>query len=212
MVTALATVILAVLTAVYVWLTHKLLRAQSDPYVVVYASSDELRPSLIEIVIQNVGRAVARNVRFEFSRPMFWRAYGTTENNAVPAEEMVDGPLITGIPALAPGGMRRITWGQFGGLTKALGADTITVTTKFWGSRDRDLPPVVSELDVRSFARTDISERDPILRLFREVKKLRETLKSIEATLSNALSRNALPGTDKRRRSTSESASHDEPI
>ncbi len=179
MITAAATVILAVLTGIYVWLTHKLLRAQSEPHVVLYARSDELRPGLIELVIHNLGRTVARDVRFEFSRPMVWRAYGMAEQDAKPGEPMTDGPLMTGIPALGPGEMRRITWGQYGGLKKELGDAKITVTTRFKGSRKNDLPPVVSELDVLSFAHTDISERDPTLRLVGEVRELRKTLESI---------------------------------
>lgn len=87
MVTVAATILLTILTGVYVWLTYKILRAQSDPHVVVYARSDELRPSVIEIVIQNVGRTVARNVRFEFSQPILWRVFGITEREAVLANQ-----------------------------------------------------------------------------------------------------------------------------
>lgn len=187
MITAAATVVLAVLTAIYVWLTHKLLRAQSDPYVVVYARSDELRPGLIELVIQNLGKTVARDVRFQFSRPMFWRAFGMTDDDARPGEPMAHGPLVTGIPALGPGEMRRITWGQFGGLRKALGDTSIVVTTRFKGSGSTELPPVVSELDVKSFATTDIAERDPTLRLVGEVRKLREAVESLERIVSRVL-------------------------
>src|SRR6266545_4754993 len=185
MVTAAATVVLAVLTGLYVWLTHKLLRAQSEPHVVLYARSDELRPGLIELVIQNVGRAVARDVRFEFSQPMVWRAYGMSEAEAKEAQPLADGPLVAGIPALGPGEMRRITWGQFGGLKKALGDATITVTTRFKGSGKKDLPVSRSHLDVSSFAHTDISERDPTLRLGREVRELGKTLQSIQKTLED---------------------------
>src|SRR5207249_12291461 len=132
-ITALTTVVLAILTGVYVWLTYGILRAQSDPHVVIYARSDELRPTIIELVIQNVGRSIATDVRFEFSRPMFWHAYGITEDQAQPPQPMEDGPLVTGIPALGPGEMRRITWGQFGGLKRALGDEVITATVRFRG-------------------------------------------------------------------------------
>jgi len=82
--------------------------------------------------------------------------------------------------------MRRITWGQYGGLKKELGDAKITVTTRFKGSGKKDLPAVVSQLDVLSFAHTDISERDPTLRLVREVRELRETLASIHRDVREA--------------------------
>jgi len=186
-ITAVATVVLAILTAVYIWLTHGLLRAQLDPHVVIYARADELRPSIIELVIHNLGRTIATDVRFEFSRPMFWRAFGVTEEQAQLPQPMEDGPLVTGIPALGPGEMRRITWGQFGGLKRALGDEVITATVRFRGARKRELAPVFSKLDVRSFAHTDISERDPMMRLVREVEELRKNIASLERSLTAAL-------------------------
>jgi hypothetical protein len=183
---AVATVVLAILTGVYVWLTHGLLRAQSDPHVVLYARSDELRPTIIELVIHNVGHTVAKDITFEFSRPMFWRAFGVTEKEARPAEPMKGGPLITGIPALGPNEMRRITWGQYGGLKSALGDEVITATVKFRGPRSRAMESA-AVLDIKSFGYTDISTRDPALRLVDEVKKLNGSIASLERNLIAAL-------------------------
>jgi len=179
-----ATVILAILTGAYVWLTYRLLKAQSDPHVVLYARSDDWRPSIIELVIQNVGRSVASDITFEFSRPMFWRAYGTDSKTAGEAVPMSEGPLVTGIPALGPGEIRRITWGQFGGLKRQLQHEVIKATVRFRDSRGRTLSPVVSQLDVRSFEHTDISERDPALRLVRVVERLQGDISSINQLLA----------------------------
>jgi hypothetical protein len=44
-----------------------------------------------------------------------------TEEAAQPPKELKTGPLVTGIPALAPGGRRILTWGQYGGLKKVIG-------------------------------------------------------------------------------------------
>jgi hypothetical protein len=188
-VTAIATVVLAVLTGFYVWFTYGLLRTQIAPHVVIYARSDELRPTLIELVIQNVGRGVATDVRFEFSRPMFHRAYGVTEEEAQahPPRPIDAGALVTGIPALGPGEMRRITWGQFGGLKRALGDEVITATVRFREQGGRECRPVVTQLDVRSFTHTDASERDPMLKLVREMGELRESVASLERGLTTAL-------------------------
>ncbi len=56
---------MAVATIVRVALTHQLVRAQTDPYVIVYARFDGTH---ILLVIENVGDGIAKDVRFELSR------------------------------------------------------------------------------------------------------------------------------------------------
>jgi len=182
---AVATVVLAALTGVYVWVTHRILRAQTDPHVVVYVRADENRPSLIEIVIENVGRTVAGDVRFELSQPLV-RAYGVSKK-APPTETrpLEGGPLASGIPALGPGGTRRILWGQYGGLRHLLGDGRVTVTARF-KSGTRELPPVVSVLDVRSFEETDASA-PPEVRLLEELRRLTVAVERIEQTANRLL-------------------------
>jgi hypothetical protein len=112
-----ATVLLAILTAVYVvltaryvCLTRKLVRAQSDACVIAYTQeTDEGGVSFIQIVIENIGRGTARDVRIERSENVEddkWR-------------EFLDGPticpalrttLLRGVPILRPGGKVVIRW------------------------------------------------------------------------------------------------------
>lgn len=181
-VVAVATVVLAVLTGMYVWLTHALLRAQTDPHVVVYARDDRDRPTIIEIVIENVGRTVAQDVRFEVSQPLV-RAYGVSPKDPPSETRPLDtGPLVSGIPALGPGGTRRLLWGQFGGLRHLLGDGTVTVTARFKRGT-RELPPVVCLLDVRSFDATDASTSPPV-RLVEEMHRLTAAIERLERGVS----------------------------
>ena len=69
-----STIILAFLTGIYVVLTRRLVRAQSDPCVIVFARHDHSRPTFIQIVIKNVGRSLARDVHFTLSAPVPKRA------------------------------------------------------------------------------------------------------------------------------------------
>src|SRR5262245_40936128 len=112
--TVVATVALAGLTSWYVALTHRLVRSQTDPYVVVYVRHDESRPSIMLIVIENAGRSLARDVTFVLSRSIPHRAFGVDEASARarPIQQMTRGPLITGVPALGPGERRELVWGQ----------------------------------------------------------------------------------------------------
>lgn len=144
----------AAFAAVYVWLTFRLVRSQTDPHVVVYVKHDESRPTILIIVIENVGGGLATGISFETSRPVPTAAWGVGVEEASPAETMVRGPLIDGIPTLGPRDCRKITWGQFGGLKRALNDVPIDVTCKFHRGK-RQMPETTSHLEVNSFSDTD---------------------------------------------------------
>jgi hypothetical protein len=160
-VSSIATALAAVLAAVYVIFTYRLLKVQQDqsaPCVVVYTQHDNARSTIIMIIIENIGRSMARDVRFELDRRIPLHAFGL-ERLAGSTEEMDSGPLVRGIPALAPGETRRITWGQYGGLREALGGIPVKVTSRFkYGPREMD--PVDCVLEVESFHYEELVDTD----------------------------------------------------
>ena len=93
-------------------------RSQVDPHVIVYATHDDRRPGIILLIIENIGKSVAKEVQFEFSKFFPQDAFGF--ENAPQPQPLNKGPLFTGIPSLGPGAKRIITWGQYGGIHKAL--------------------------------------------------------------------------------------------
>lgn len=126
-ITVIANVVLVIVTAVYVSLTHQLLRAQTVPCIVVYAQN---RPDLemrrmIEIVIENIGNGVARDVRFRLSEKIPCRFLGN-------GEWMNEGPLIEGISALCPRQKRVMLWGIYDELHEKIGDRKIQVTATFY--------------------------------------------------------------------------------
>jgi len=181
---ALASLLAALAAGIYTWLTFRLVRSQSEPHVVVYAHHDDARPSLIEIVVKNIGHGLATNVSFGTSRPLPHRAFGVSVDTATPGATMSEGPLITGIPALAPGETRKILWGQFGGLQKVLAGETITVTCRYFHLHRR-MADSVCYLEVHSFEATDASENE-LTRLVGEVRRLADSAAAIERKLPNS--------------------------
>ena len=152
-VTAVATIVLAILTYRYVKLTRKILATQSEPCVILTVVHDDDRATVLQLVARNVGTGLAHDIRFEFSRPLPSRAFGLSESDAKEVTEMKDGPLIDGIPALGPGECRKIDWGQYGGLVAALGNEPILATCKF--KKDgKEMRPTQCPLDVASFVGT----------------------------------------------------------
>ncbi len=120
----------------------------------MHVKPDETRPTTQQIVVENIGRGLAGDIRFQASRPIPSRAWGVTVEDAVAAEEMSDGPLIHGIGALGPGDSRKITWGQYGGLMKALGNQEIVLTYGYTDGR-RAMPGSTAVLEYRSFTDVD---------------------------------------------------------
>jgi hypothetical protein len=155
------------------------LKSQRDPEVLVYAVPDPRRPSIINLVIENIGKGVARDVRFETNRSIPQRAFGF-EDAAEPMA-MEDGPLIRGISFFAAGEKRVITWGQFGGLRKGLGNDVLDITALYlsyptlrFSARNHK---ITSRIDIKSFAGTDASDQN-------WDKKAAEQLEDISKTLA----------------------------
>ncbi len=154
-----AAVVLALLTGWYVMLTRKILESQSDPHVIFTVKHDKDRPSLLQLVVRNAGNGLARDIRFEFSRPVPSRAFGLDikETKKRKFDYMTSGPLINGIPALGPGETREIDWGQYAGLRAALGDEPISVICKF-KKNTKEMTPTEFILEVDSFAGTTAAE------------------------------------------------------
>lgn len=156
---ALAAVGSALGAAIYTWLTYRLVRGQSEPNVVMYVRHDNSRPTMLQIVVENIGRGLASNVRFEPSRPIPHRTFGVSTDTAKSPESarMPHGPLVVGIPTLGPGDSRIIDWGQFGGLNIAIGEAPIDVIVRYKHGK-KEMPPVTAHLEVASFEGTNASE------------------------------------------------------
>jgi hypothetical protein len=142
---------------------YLLLREQHDPQVIVYAIADKRRPSVINLVIKNIGRGVAHNVVFESSEPIPEKAFGF--DGAKVPDAMKSGPFVTGIPMLHPEESRILTWGQYGGLKAAGLSERDLFVTAIYRSKPRlrltdGMHKSVSVISVKSFESTDASDHN----------------------------------------------------
>lgn len=159
-------------------------RSQSDPDVVVHVATDEQRPTMILILIENLGNASAQDVSFSTSGVVPSRAFGLAADTAADAPPMQSGPLISGIPFFPPGGKRVITWGQYGGLSKALAGETILVTATF-SSHHIGLPWKLTHtatfpLEIASFAETDASDQRYLKQIAEHTKALVKAVEGLK--------------------------------
>ena len=163
-------------------LNYWLVRSSHDPHVVVYSASDPDRSTGLVLVVKNVGRGLAYDIRFDTSEPIPWKAWGVNEKEAKTSEVMEEGPLVDGIPLLAPQESRVMNWGQFGGLKAALNGRSIRITATYesrgvlpWNPTEHMTESVV---EVDSFAGT-VAHELPLISIQRELAKIRQTLDSL---------------------------------
>ncbi|MBU1059064.1 MAG: hypothetical protein KJ804_12195 [Proteobacteria bacterium] len=176
-ITAVATLLLAILTFIYVRLTRSILATHSDPCVVLTVVHDPEHATILQLVARNVGAGLAYDIRFEFSHSLPEKAFGLTVADAKNAKKMTTGPLINGIPALGPGESRKIDWGQYGGLMAAIGDSDIIATCRF-KKNNKEMPPTKCPLDVKSFVGT-ISTEAPMAKTARELAKISKSIQDI---------------------------------
>ena len=104
-ITAIATVVLTVITFWYVWLTRKILKSNNQPEVLVYLFPSEGYSYQINLNIQNIGTGFASDIRFLYDSSLISNA--SFLNN--PFEELK--LFKSGIDYLGPG--KKIDLGLF---------------------------------------------------------------------------------------------------
>lgn len=158
-------------------------RVAARPSVLVYTRQDPSSPSILQIVIENVGGGTARDVRFKLSRPIPIRAFGLTVEDAEKRREptMQDFLLQAPIPALPAGARRVIDWGQYGGLYRAIGDKAIGVRARYKGG-GRKLKSV-SRLEVASFFGCAGSDRGVGREVAKVLGKIDRTLCSLNSNV-----------------------------
>ncbi|HEX9670191.1 MAG TPA: hypothetical protein VGC93_11990 [Thermoanaerobaculia bacterium] len=181
---ALAASASALFAALYTWLTYRMVRVLSEANVVVYVHHDESRSTLLQIIVENVGNGLATDVRFRPSRPIPEHAFGFNDQDIRDASQMSSGPLITGIPTLGPRDTRKITWGQYGGLKRALGDEPIVLRFDYVtaGRRVREREAI---LEIHSFESTDAVDSEGA-RVIKELKKIAGALEAVVRELRDS--------------------------
>jgi hypothetical protein len=180
-----ATVGLVGISVVATIVNYLAVRASADPHVIVYASADMSRSTFIQLIIENTGKRVAKNVRFSLSEPIPNRTAGGHGQNAVGAGNMDAGPLFSGIPALGPGAKRMMLWGSFLTLHSILGDRTVTVKAEFESDPLLGFGPmtdheVVSILEIQSFWDTDAVDPDGARRSAKQLERIADLLEKRE--------------------------------
>lgn len=167
----------AVCSAIAVWRANQITRdafkwqqSLDAPDVRVRAAPDPDRKTILLIIIENVGGSIAYDVHFEIDRELPQNAYGIAGPDRS-FEPMSDGPLVTGIPALAPRDPRRLSWGQYGGLVSHFGKGFAKVTARYRDDQGK-VRSSLSVLDVVSWEHTDASDNTSLTQIVEQLRKI----------------------------------------
>lgn len=175
-------VFMALIATASIIVTYAVFRSSTDPVVIVYADPDLKRPSIVNLIIKNIGNGAAHSIKFKPTRPLPCEAFSIEVPEKMPAP-MEAGPIITGIPFLAPGQQITLTWGQYGGLYKYIGDEPIRVETQYYAAGkarfySRRLS-ATSSLDVRTFERSESAEHGYGPSLVKEFKALNKSFVAV---------------------------------
>lgn len=178
-------VFMALIAAASAVITYAVYRSSTDPEVIVYADTDKKRPTIIILIIENIGKGPAENISFKTSRDLPEKAFSIEEPQIMP-KTMMSGPIVNGVPFLAPSQKIVVTWGQYGGLKKYIGGNNIVVTaqykranSKFWSNKMYSS----SQLFVEAFYGTDISDSSWDKKISETLIKTNEQLQNIDKSI-----------------------------
>jgi len=166
--------------------TYSVFRSSTDPVVIVYADPDLKRPSVVNLIIRNIGNGAAHSIKFKLTKPLPYNAFSIDEPKEMP-EIMQVGPIVTGIPFLAPAQQITLSWGQYGGLYKYIGDKPIQVQSLYYAAGkykfySRRLS-AISSLDIRMFERSESSEYGYGPNLVKELKTLNNSLATVSESV-----------------------------
>lgn len=182
-----SSMILVLIAVMTTYINYKIFRLQTDPDVIVYSMPDPNRQTIINLVIENIGKGVAKNIKFNSNKPIPCRAFGMDNNAPVP-KEMSTGPLVIGIPELGPNSKRVITWGQYYGLLKGLGGEIITITADYSAKKVFLKAPKFKStfsLDIKSFEGTDASDQNWDKKAAESLGNIADSIKQIASFMKN---------------------------
>ena len=163
-------------------ITYLVYRAATDPEVIVYATPDPRRPTVFNLIIKNIGKGPAIDIKFKTSKVLPDQAWSIKIPDEIP-KPMTDGPLVTGVSYLAPDQELIITWGQYGGIKRSLGDSAIEV--KSICKRRRIFRPstpsvvYISKLDITQFETSDAGDYNWGAKLVKSVDNLNNEVSKI---------------------------------
>ncbi|WP_026438509.1 hypothetical protein [Acinetobacter towneri] len=150
--------------------------------VVVYAQIDKRRQTIINLIIHNIGKGIAKDIKFICPTGIPEKAYGISGLNE--SLKLYDsGAFVNGLPILFPDEKLVYSWGQYGGLKEALNGKPLEIEITFFSRTNlqlirRKIKNKVA-IDPTAFEGVDISESNFERDVKTSLKDIAESLKNM---------------------------------
>ncbi len=155
---------LVIATGVYVYLTYWILRSQTDPCVIAYTKPNSACDQILDIVIENIGKGIARDVRFGPSRgeEQKWERF---KNGVTCTEGFSRSAIVNGVSVLQPGGKIVVRWNRFDSISlEYFKGDGLQIECRCkrhqWGWGPKEIYPVPSTLFVAPHGNQEMIQSD----------------------------------------------------
>lgn len=161
------------------FISYLIYKDNSSPDIIVYLEQDNDAKTIINLVIKNIGKSPAKDIKFSTDKKLPQRAYA----GELPTE-MTGGALITGIAFLAPGASRVSMLGNYQGLNGWLKGEVVNVKTTFYKANSRSLYKTAvvntSCLEVHSFANNSSSDNSTGSKIVTELRNINKSIVKIK--------------------------------
>ena len=165
----LVSIFMAIVAIAATSISYSVYYANSNPDVIVHLEQNPESKTVLNLIIENIGNGSAKNISFSTEKPLPQEAFNQ------PIQEMSKGPIITGIPYLAPGSSRTLMLGMYRGLEKWLNDESIIINIEC----ERKSPIfgltkkvyTSSSIDVYSFLAVEASDNSNSKKNSRRVKE-----------------------------------------
>lgn len=160
-------------------ITYVLFNKQQDAEIIVYIAPSQVNYQCIDLVVENIGNGLARNVSFTTDKPIPKSAFGFEQGGGNDITMFDDGVFINGIAYFFPKEQRRFLWGQYHALNEALEDGKLNITVQYSSKRFGGLcmkkHTTTSLLDIATFRYVSASNKS--IALLKKVESLREEIK-----------------------------------
>ena len=169
-------------------ISYSVYAGNTSPDVIVHLEQDPDSKSILNLVIENIGKGSAKHIVFTPESPLPQSAFGI-ENAPMP-KQMDHGPIITGIPYMAPNSKRVMMLGQYAGLKNWLNENSIVINikceraNKVFGISKYVLTS--SSIDVFSFATSESSDNSNAKGIKDELKKLTKEISAVRKVMQQS--------------------------
>lgn len=163
----------------------KTLDERSKPHVIIYPQVREDFPTVLEIIVENIGTAPAYDVKFSYSDNLRLKNYGI-EKASSSHGTTIDTLFEKGIPYLPAGKQRKLNWGQFAGIQKALKGKNATVYCTFREVNRNIVLTSNNVLGIDDF-RSHTANTPYYVKQVNKLEDIAKELKKTNSTLTNKL-------------------------